>query len=113
MSFPVTIYHNPRCGTSRDALAAIRAAGHEPEVVLYVKAGWTTALLKRLVKEMGATPRDILRAKEPAAAALGAAADAQILAAMVANPVLVERPIVATPKGTRLCRPSTTVLEIL
>jgi arsenate reductase len=113
MSFPVTIYHNPRCGTSRDALASIRAAGHEPTIVLYLETGWTEAGLKRLLKAMGKSPRDILRAKEAQASDLAGASDADLLAAMVANPVLVERPIVETPKGARLCRPSQLVEGVL
>lgn len=113
MSFPVTIYHNPRCGKSRETLALIREAGHEPKVVLYLETGWTAALLKRLLKAMGKRPRDILRAKETAAAGLDAASDAEVLAAMVAHPILVERPIVETPKGVRLGRPPEAVSDVL
>jgi arsenate reductase len=113
MSFPVTIYHNPRCGKSRETLALIREAGHAPEVVLYLETGWTAALLKRLLKDMGKRPREILRAKEAAAAGLDGATDAQVLAAMVAYPILVERPIVETPKGVRLGRPPEAVRDVL
>lgn len=116
-AFPITIYHNPDCGTSRNVLAMIEAAGHTPTVVEYRKTGWTRERLVGLLAAMGATPRDLLREKGTPAAELGlledAAADETILAAMVAHPILVERPIVATPKGTRLCRPSETVLELL
>lgn len=116
-AFPVTIYHNPDCGTSRNALAMIEAAGHAPDVVEYRKAGWTRDLLERLLRAMDARPRDVLREKGTHAAELGLlAADADdeaILAAMVAHPILVNRPIVATPLGTRLCRPSEAVLELL
>ena len=112
-----TLYHNPSCGTSRNTLAAIRAAGVEPEVVEYLKAGWTRPLLERLLKTMGATPRDILRVRGTPAEALGLtapdASDDQILNAMVAHPILVERPIVVTPKGAALCRPMEKVQALL
>ena len=115
--FPITIFHNPACGTSRNALAAIRAAGHEPTVVEYLKAGWTRAQLEELLATMGAKPRDVLREKGTPAAELGlldpAVSDGEILDAMVAHPILVNRPIVATPKGVRLARPSEAVLELL
>ena len=115
--FPITIFHNPACGTSRNALAAIRAAGHEPTVVEYLKAGWTRAQLEELLAAMGAKPRDVLREKGTPAAELGlldpAVSDGEILDAMVAHPILVNRPIVATPKGVRLARPSEAVLELL
>lgn len=115
--FPITIYHNPRCGTSRNTLAMIRAAGYEPEVVEYLKAGWTVPQLRGLLEAMGAKPRDILRAKEALAAELGLAkagvSDAEILDAMAAHPILVNRPIVVTPLGTRLARPSEVVLDLL
>lgn len=115
--FPVTIFHNPSCGTSRTVLATIRAAGHEPEVVEYLKVGWTPGRLAGLLAAMDAAPRDILREKEareiaPDLLASGATDD-QILDAMVAHPILVNRPIVATPEGTRLCRPADVVLGLL
>ena len=113
MGFPVTIYHNPKCGTSRNTLAMIRAAGHEPEIIDYMKTGWTKSLLQSLLKKMDARPRAILREKEPLAAALGDASDEDIIAAMITHPVLVNRPIVVTPKGTRLCRPSEEVYALL
>lgn len=115
--FPVTIYHNPRCGTSRNTLAMIRAAGSEPTVVEYLKTGWTKAQLTDLAAATGAPLRDLLRAKEPLVAELKLAepgvTDAQLLDAMVEHPILVNRPIVVTPKGTRLCRPSEVVLDLL
>ena len=115
--FPITVFHNPACGTSRNALAAIRAAGHEPTVVEYLKAGWTRAQLEDLLAAMGPKPRDDLRGKGTPASELGlldpAVSDGEILDAMVAHPILVNRPIVATPKGVRLARPSEAVLELL
>ncbi|WHU02180.1 MULTISPECIES: arsenate reductase (glutaredoxin) [unclassified Sphingomonas] len=116
-SFPITIYHNPDCGTSRNALAMIEAAGYAPQVVEYRTAGWERAQLLGLLAAMGATPRDVLREKGTPAAELGlldpATSEETLLEAMVAHPILVNRPIVATPKGTRLCRPSEVVLELL
>ena len=115
--FPITIFHNPNCGTSRNTLAAIREAGIEPVVVEYLKAGWTRPLLERLLKAMGARPRDILRVRGTPAEDLGltapAASDDKILDAMVAEPILVERPIVTTPKGAALCRPVDKVQALL
>jgi len=115
MSFPVTIFHNPACSTSRKTLAMLEEAGYAPTVVQYLKTGWTRPQLEGLLKAMGATPRDILRPKEPAAIELGlaTASDDAILDAMVAHPVLVNRPIVQTPKGARLGRPMEAVLEVL
>jgi arsenate reductase len=105
----VTIYHNPSCGASRNALAAIRARGVEPTVVEYLKVGWTRPLLERLLKTMKQPPRAILRVRGTPAEALGLtdpkASDDKILSAMLAHPILVERPIVVTPKGAVLCRP--------
>jgi arsenate reductase len=115
--FPITIFHNPACGTSRNVLATVRAAGYEPVVVDYLKAGWTRPQLEGLLAAMGAGPRDILREKGTPAEALGlldpGATDAQILDAMVQHPILVNRPIVVTPKGTKLARPSERVLDLL
>jgi arsenate reductase len=115
--FPVTIYHNPDCGTSRNVVAMVEAAGYVPTIVEYRQAGWSRALLEQLLAAMGAGPREILREKGTPAAALGlldpAATDAAILDAMVAEPILVNRPIVVTPKGTALCRPSEAVLTLL
>lgn len=116
-AFPVTIYHNPDCGTSRNTLAMIQAAGYAPLVVEYREAGWTRAQLNELLAAMGATPRDILREKGTPAANLGlldsAVSGEAILTAMTEHPILVNRPIVVTPKGTKLCRPSEVVLDIL
>jgi arsenate reductase len=115
--FPITIYHNPACGTSRNTLAMIRAAGYEPTVVEYLKTGWTRQKLDALLSAMNAKPRDILREKGTMAADLGlldpGATDDQILDAMIKNPGLVNRPIVVTPKGVRLSRPSERVLDLL
>ena len=115
--FPVTIYHNPDCGTSRNALAMIRAAGYQPTVVEYLKSGWDRNLLKSLMAQAQAKPRDFLREKGTPAADLGLMAgdvsDDRIVDAMLAHPILVNRPIVATPKGVKLCRPSEAVLDLL
>ena len=117
MATKVTIYHNPKCSTSRQVLETLRGRGLEPEIVPYLQTGWTAAGLKRLAKAAGLTPRGLLRAKEPLARELGLtdpdAREADILAAMVAHPVLVERPIVETAKGARIGRPQERVLEIL
>ena len=115
--FPITIYHNPDCGTSRNALAMIKAAGYAPAIVDYRETGWTRATLEALLAAMGATPRDILREKGTPAAELGlldpSVPDTAIIDAMIVRPILVNRPIVATPKGARLCRPSEAVLALL
>jgi arsenate reductase (glutaredoxin) len=115
--FPVTIFHNPKCGTSRNVLAMIRAAGYEPSVVEYLKTAWNRQKLAELMTQCGARPRDWLRLKGTPAEALGLtapdASDDAILDAMVAEPILVERPIVVSPKGVRLCRPSERVFELL
>ena len=116
-SFPITIYHNPKCGTSRNALAMIEATGYQPTVVEYVKAGWTRPQLEALLAAMHAGPRDVMRTKGTPAEELGltdpAASDEAILAAMLEHPILVNRPIVVTPLGTKLCRPSEVVLDLL
>lgn len=115
--YSITIYHNPACGTSRNTLAMIRAAGYEPVVVEYLKTGWTRATLESLLAALKAQPRDILREKGTPAAELGLtapdASDRAILEAMLAHPVLVNRPIVVTPKGAKLCRPSELVFDLL
>lgn len=115
--FPVTVFHNPACGTSRNVVAAVKEAGYQPQVIEYLKAGWTKEQLKDLLNQMGARPRDILRTKGTPAEALGltapAASDDDILNAMVENPILVNRPIVVTPRGTALCRPSEEVFTLL
>ena len=105
----VTIFHNPGCGTSRAVLATLRERGANPTVVEYLKTGWTKPQLQGLLKAMKARPRDILRTRGTPAETLGLTADSaddKILAAMVAHPILVERPIVVSPKGTALCRPA-------
>ena len=116
-AFPVTIYHNPACGTSRNTLAMVEAAGYAPTVVDYRQTGWTRAQLSELFAAMGASPRNVLRDKGTPAAELGlldpATSDAAIIDAMVAHPILVNRPIVVTPKGTALCRPSEAVFALL
>ncbi|MBS0361455.1 MAG: arsenate reductase (glutaredoxin) [Proteobacteria bacterium] len=113
----VTIYHNPNCSTSRNTLALLREKGVEPKVVEYVKVGWTAPQLTALFKQMGKSPREVLRTRNTEAEALGltkpGAADEAIIAAMVEDPILVERPIVVTPKGAALCRPVETVLGLL
>jgi arsenate reductase len=115
--FPITIYHNPNCGTSRNALAMIEAAGYTPTVVEYLRVGWTRPQLEELCARLGLTPRQLLREKGTPAADLGLlepdATDARILDAMVETPTLVNRPIVVTPKGVKLCRPSEIVLTLL
>jgi arsenate reductase len=117
MSFPVTIYHNPDCGTSRNTLAMIEAAGYVPTVIDYRATGWTRDVLDDLLAAMGARPRELMRDKGTPAAELGlldpSASDETILEAMVAHPILVNRPIVVTPRGTKLCRPSEAVLSLL
>lgn len=115
MNDMVTIYHNPKCGTSRKALALIREAGVEPEVVDYMKAGWEMGALRALIDSAGMTARQALRAKELLAQELGleGAQEEVILEAMVAHPVLVNRPIVRTRKGVKLCRPAEDVLGLL
>ncbi len=111
----VTIYHNPNCGTSRNTLALLREKGLEPKVVEYLKVGWTADQLRGLLKRMKACARDVLRVRGTRAEELGltqpGAGDEAIIAAMVADPILVERPIVETPKGAALCRPAERVLD--
>jgi arsenate reductase (glutaredoxin) len=113
----VVIYHNPQCGTSRNTLALIRNAGVEPRVIEYLKTPPTRALLQQLVLRMGVPLRSILREKGTPFAALGldkpGVTDAQILDAIDAHPILINRPIVVTPWGVKLCRPSEAVLDIL
>ena len=113
----VIIYHNPNCGTSRNTLARIREAGIEPQVVEYLKEGWTKPLLKEILKKLGKSPRDILRIRGNEAHEHiinnPNSTDDEILDAMVGHPILVERPIVETPRGVRLCRPAETVRNLL
>ena len=117
VTFPITIYHNPNCGTSRNALAIIRAAGYEPGVVEYLQTGWTAGLINTLLADMGISARDLMREKGTPAAELGLlssdVSDEAIVEAMVEHPILVNRPIVVTPRGVKLCRPSEAVLALL
>ncbi|CUA87520.1 arsenate reductase (glutaredoxin) [Chelatococcus daeguensis] len=113
----VIIYHNPACGTSRNALAMIRNAGVEPHVIEYLKTPPTRAMLQWLIARMGIPARALLREKGTPYAELGLAnpalSDDQLLDAMLAHPILINRPIVVSPKGVRLCRPSEEVLDLL
>ncbi|MDI3488875.1 MAG: arsenate reductase (glutaredoxin) [Thauera propionica] len=113
----ITIYHNPRCGTSRNTLAMIRNSGAEPRVIEYLKTPPTREKLVELIAAAGLGVRGIMRAKEALFAELGLAdparSDDELIDAMMAHPILINRPIVVTPQGTRLCRPSEVVLGIL
>lgn len=113
----ITIYHNPRCGTSRNTLAMIRQSGVEPEVIEYLVTPPTRERLSELIAALGITPRDLLRRKGTPCDELGLDkdgwTDAQLIDLMVAHPILINRPIVVTPHGVRLCRPSEVVIEIL
>ncbi|GJD95554.1 arsenate reductase (glutaredoxin) [Methylobacterium iners] len=113
----VVIYHNPACGTSRNTLALIRNAGVEPHVVEYLKTPPSRALLRQLAERAGITLRAILREKGTPYAELGlgdsSLTDEQLLDAIEAHPVLINRPLVVSPKGVRLCRPSEAVLDLL
>lgn len=117
MSFPVVIHHNPDCGTSRNVLQIILAAGYEPTIIEYLATGWVRSQLVALFAAAGLSPRGGLRTAKSPAADLGLLApevsDDQLIEAMLAHPILVNRPLVATPKGVRLCRPSETVLDLL
>lgn len=111
------IYHNPQCGTSRNVLALIRHAGIEPEIVEYLRTPPDRATLLALLSSLQMAPRQLLRRKGTPFEALGlddaTLTDDALIEAMLAHPILIERPIVVSPKGTRLCRPSETVLELL
>ncbi|HEU0161515.1 MAG TPA: arsenate reductase (glutaredoxin) [Rhizomicrobium sp.] len=113
----ITIYHNPACGTSRNALALIRNSGDEPNVIEYLKTPPSRDMLVMLLKQMGITARDLLREKEARFRELGlgdpSLNDDALVDAMIANPILINRPIVVTPLGAKLCRPSELVLDIL
>lgn len=113
----VTIYHNPACGTSRNVLAMIRQSGEEPEVIEYLKTPPSRAKLAELIAAMGITSRELLRKKGTPYDELGLDdpkwTDDELLGFMVEHPILINRPIVVTPKGTKLCRPSEVVLDIL
>lgn len=116
-NFPITIYHNQDCGTSRNALAMIEAAGYVPTVVDYREVGWTRPLLEQLFAAMALEPRDAMRIKGTPAGELGltepSTSDDAIIDAMVRHPILVNRPIVTSPLGAKLCRPSERVFELL
>ncbi|MDZ4375522.1 MAG: arsenate reductase (glutaredoxin) [Phenylobacterium sp.] len=113
----VVIYHNPSCGTSRNTLTLLREKGVEPQVVEYLKAGWTREQLDSLLKTMGVGAREILRVRGTRADELGltdpSVSDEAIIAAMIIDPILVNRPIVETPKGAALCRPADLVLGLI
>ncbi len=113
----VTIYHNPDCGTSRNALAMIRQSGEEPEIIEYLKNPPTRERLAELISAMKITPRQLLREKGTPYAELDLGnpkwTDDELIDFMLAHPILINRPIVVTPKGVRVCRPSEVVLEIL
>jgi len=113
----VTIYHNPACGTSRNTLAMIRQSGEEPELIEYLKTPPSRARLVELLKAMEISPRALLREKGTPYAELGLGeprwSDDELIDAMLAHPILINRPIVVTPKGVRLCRPSELVLDLL
>ncbi|HVI55852.1 MAG TPA: arsenate reductase (glutaredoxin) [Luteibacter sp.] len=112
-----TIYHNPRCGTSRNTLAILRHAGIEPTVIEYLKTPPDRATLLRLLVDADLTPREAARQKEALFGELGlndpSVSDEAVIDAMLAHPILINRPFVVTEKGTRLCRPSEVVLEII
>jgi len=116
-SFPIVIHHNPGCGTSRNVLAVIEAAGYTPTVIAYLETGWTRPQLLGLFAAAGLTPREALRTTKSPAAELGllapATSDDAVIEAMLEHPVLVNRPFVCTPKGVKLCRPSEVVLDLL
>lgn len=113
----ITIYHNPRCSTSRNTLQLIREQGQEPRIVEYLKTPLNAEQLAQLIRDAGLTVREAMRAKEPVYAELKlddpALGDEQLLQAIAEHPILLNRPFVTTPKGTRLCRPVEAVREIL
>jgi arsenate reductase len=113
----VTIYHNPACGTSRNVLAYLRKAGIEPNVVEYLKTPPDRGLLTSLIEQMGVPVRDAVRSKEALHAELGldapSTSDDTLIEAMLAHPLLINRPIVVSPWGVKLCRPSESVLDLL
>lgn len=113
----IVIYHNPECGTSRNVVRIVEAAGYTPTVIEYLKEGWTRAQLLGLFAAADLRPRSALRETKSPAKEMGlmdaGVSEDTLLAAMVAHPILVNRPIVCTPKGVRLCRPSEAVLDLL
>jgi arsenate reductase (glutaredoxin) len=116
-SVPITIYHNPSCGTSRNTLALIRNAGIEPTVIEYLKTPPDRSTLESLIRQMGVRPRELLRQKGTIYEELGLQGDrwtdSELIDQMLAHPILINRPIVVTPWGAKLCRPSEVVLDIL
>ena len=117
MTIDIIVYHNPACGTSRNTLAMIRNAGIEPHVVEYRKTPPNRKMLVSLIERMGISPRELLREKGTPFHELGlndpAKTDDELIDAMMADPILINRPIVVTPRGVKLCRPSETVLDLL
>ena len=117
MTADIIIYHNPACGTSRNTLALIRNAGIEPHVIEYLKTPPSRALLEQLIERAGITPRDLLREKGPPYTDLGlddeSLGDSVLVDAMMAHPLLINRPLVVSSLGVKLCRPSEAVLDIL
>ncbi|PVX30202.1 arsenate reductase (glutaredoxin) [Sphingomonas pokkalii] len=117
MAVDIILYHNPECGTSRNALAMIRNAGIEPHIVEYLKTPPSRAMLVALIGRAGITPRELLREKGTPYAALGlddmALSDDALIDAMMAHPILINRPLVVSPLGVKLCRPSEAVLDLL
>jgi len=117
MTTDIVIYHNPECGTSRNTLAMIRNAGIEPHVVEYLKTPPSRAMLESLIERAGLNPRELLREKGTPYAELGlgddSLSDAALMDAMMEHPILINRPLVVSPLGVRLCRPSEAVLDIL
>ena len=113
----ITIYHNPDCGTSRNVLGLIRNSGEEPRIIEYLKTPPSRAELVSLLQQMGMTPRELLREKGTPFHELGLGdpkwSDDELIDAMIAHPILINRPIVVTPVGVKLCRPSETVLDLL
>lgn len=116
MVVDIVVYHNPACGTSRNVLGLIRNAGIEPHIIEYLKTPPSRALLIALIDRAGIAPHDLLRAKEAPYAELGLGGSplpADVLNAMMAHPILINRPLVVSPLGVKLCRPSETVLDLL
>ena len=117
MTTDIVVYHNPDCGTSRNTLAMIRNAGIEPHVVDYVKTPPSRAMLESLIERAGLSPREVLREKGTPFAELGlgdeSLSDTALVDAMMEHPILINRPLVVSPLGVRLCRPSEAVLDIL
>ena len=117
MPEPATIWHNPACGTSRNTLAMIRQSGEEPEIIEYLKTPPSRAMLVELIERAGISPRDLLREKGTPYAELGlgdtSLSDEALVDAMMAHPILINRPLVVSPLGVKLCRPSEAVLDLL